>query len=426
MVSLPMSVVIDTSQGAADSGTVEPSTDDIAAMRANRRAFGLPSDEAVTRATLELAIAGRDAGFFSGTPMTLTEQKLVERQQQDGLAASAVAAKLEPLDTFAGVWLEKDPDIRLIAAFTGPTPAPASLALQELGPIPYELVHRKWSMREMMDAVDLLAASFAQNKITVALAPDARSGEIDVWASESVLPLVRDIGANAKIEIPIKYDVASVPVFDSHGQFMAGGLRYQRADNVWWCTMGLPYRTQVGLHPRMTTAGHCIESYPIPHMYRGAELVGIYITHIWGGSLDTAVFGPGSGAILTDDIVTYNNVGAINGAVDLAGAMVPQPPTTICESQGRSGRTRCGQVLNSNATVTADGVTLTGMIQADFCAKSGDSGAATYYPVSSISAYGVGNHSSSTGGDCVVPEDVWIVKNGTIESTWQLALFTSG
>jgi hypothetical protein len=391
----------------------------IAGMQMNRATFGLASDEQTTRSRAELVQVG-EAIFFSGTPVVSEEYEQIQRQLDDERTASAVAAELIGLSGFAGAWIVKDPAVSLSVAFVGGrVPDTAEAVLRKLGIVPYELHARERSMKDVEAAYELASRALIDQEVPVDFALDVQSGSIRVQGFEEGLTVATRVLDSLGLSVPIIYDLGT-PSAPEQVHILFGGLRTaSNGSNLWGCTLGLPFVTTVGNHPRPTTAGHCTYQ---TH-YRATDPVALRIAGADSGALDTSVLGTSQFGVLSDDILTYANY-QISGSVDLWAKSGPVAVGgTVCDSQGSSAQTRCGSVAHTNSGYGNN----SGMYRVKMCSQGGDSGSAAYFPVGAGS-WGVGNHSGGTdnGADCNTTDNVYIGKADNIEAAWQLTLFVNG
>ncbi len=385
-------------------------------MQMTRRAFGLPADNDWVLSVNELAAKG-SATFFQSTPVTFDELEVINKQIHDENRVNAVAAQLEKLDGFGGAWIDKTNGIGLGFAFVGSLPPTADEILRSLGDLPYRVTPREITFTELKAIDDGVVDALLVGDSQIGIGLDVERGVINVSGPGPDLESAQRTAAQLKASVPIEYKEA--PPIVEEAAYLAGGLAVTNIPNgppTTICGLGLPFLTVTGNHPRPTTAGHCEASL----RYRGAEAVVIRITGINQGNLDVSVMGPGSGSILTDDILVYSNY-QITGALDLKDKFVPMKYNTICESQARSAFNACGEVLDPFFAYSNH----TDLIQARMCSAPGDSGSAGYSLATfGGGANGVGNHEGGidNGFQCFGSDWVTLSKVNNIEAAWQLKL----
>lgn len=389
----------------------------IAAVQMNRLAFGLVADEETTARRVDQAAHG-DAIYYHGTPIVAEEMAQIERQLSLEATAIELSERLSLVEGFGGLWIDRNGEAEITIAFAGPIDGDL---VESLGISQYRVIQVNKTFAEIERGYEEVAQTLVAAGVYVDSALMVTTGSIEIVGSAESLMAAAKTLRSLSVEIPINFRVGPTSAEEASALF--GGLRTQNNSGSWQCTLGLPFVTAAGDHPRPTTAGHCWDNYPNNLHYRQGPSVAKYITHSDGGALDTSVLGLWGDGVLTDHILTYANY-QISGSVDLVGGTTHTVGGTICESLGSSAATRCGYVTSTNAGYGNN----SGMYKVQICSQGGDSGSAAYwpYPYGTPYAYGVGNHSGATenGATCNSTDVVYIGKYGNIEAAWNLVLYT--
>ena len=177
----------------------------------------------------------------------------LELQKEIGILSEKLETK--EADTFAGLWVEHEPEFRVFTRFTrngtstirsytkgGPledlvSTKPAKATLEELSSEQYK------ASRE-------LEARGIRNDSTV----DVKENKVKLFVAEAAK--VKAIHRSQDIRLPEKATVAKVPKLSQPSAYLYGGRWLYLADSRPWCTAGFSVKHSSG-RLGTTTAGHC-------------------------------------------------------------------------------------------------------------------------------------------------------------------------
>lgn len=321
-------------------------------------------------------------------------QRRIERQDQ--LTGLASRLRKDLGGSFGGAWIDQEHGGRLVVAVTGDTAARTvrsaaarSNAAEAAGT---DTVLVKRSLKDLTRISARLAARISKaNKgsghgLQSAVVTQKNAVRLDVPEGGKLNAAQRGVVRWAKKEFGDAlrtgtYQQESRPLYCG-GQYscdppVRSGLAIY-GDNI-RCTSA--FTAYSGSSYYMLTAGHCAEGswyWWVPTYSYGYQEVGSVADYTFGYYGDYA-------AVRIDDSSWWQPRGWVYPQVRISSWNYDYVGQYVCKQGSTTGYT-CGQITETDATVSYPDRTLTGMTWSTACVAAGDSGSGVYY---GSTAYGI-------------------------------------
>lgn len=193
--------------------------------------------------------------YASDYGVTLKEANRRLKLQESYIGELSAKLEANEKDTFAGLWVEHEPEFRIFTRFT--KDGAAKIRSYTKGSPLENLVKvkpAKSTLVELKAAEYKAARGLESEGISADSAIDVKENEVETFVAETAE--VNEIRSSENIRLPKQTTVVKVPKLSQPSAYLYGGRWLYSANSVPWCTAGfsVKHRT-MGLGT--TTAGHC-------------------------------------------------------------------------------------------------------------------------------------------------------------------------